>query len=77
MTRFLKLSVFVMMTWLLVSCAEIEARPVKEITVARKALEAQFEKTKKIEGNDHIVPEREAPGGPDPHHHFNFIVSNK
>ncbi|KAL7142626.1 hypothetical protein ABFS83_08G136400 [Erythranthe nasuta] len=69
MTRFLKLSVFLMMTWLLVSCAEIEALPVKEITMARKALEAQFEKMK-IGGNDHIVPEREAPGGPDPHHHF-------
>lgn len=44
-------------------------RPLKPITTAREALEAQFERLKTNEVN-HEWPERMPPGGPDPHHHF-------
>lgn len=59
-----------LMIWVLLSSAEIiVARPVKQITIARRALETQFGR-KKMEQNDHNWPARVSPGGPDPHHHF-------
>ncbi|KAL9159500.1 hypothetical protein ABFS82_08G138400 [Erythranthe guttata] len=74
----LKFSMLVlMMIWVsVVSCAEIEAGrhrrlpAVRQITIARRALEAQFVKEKKMDQNDHNLPDRVSPGGPDPRHHF-------
>lgn len=45
-----------------------EGRPLKQISIAREALEAQFERAK-INENRHEWPERMVPAGPDPHHH--------
>lgn len=58
-----------LITWLLFSCAVIVARPVKPITVARRALEAQFGK-EKMNQSYHEWPERTTPSGPDGHHHL-------
>lgn len=49
-----------------------ESRPVKAITVAREALEAQFKKGLNINESAYEWPDRAAPGGPDPHHHFDI-----
>ncbi|KAL7102827.1 hypothetical protein ACP275_08G142400 [Erythranthe tilingii] len=71
----LKFSMLVlMMICVSVSSAEIEVGrrlpAVRQITIARRALEAQFVKEKKMEQNDHNLPDRVSPGGPDPRHHF-------
>ncbi|KAL7142625.1 hypothetical protein ABFS83_08G136300 [Erythranthe nasuta] len=73
----LKFSMLVlMMIWVsVVSCAEIEAGrrrlpSVRQITIARVALEAQLVKEEKMDQNDHNLPDRVSPGGPDPRHHF-------
>lgn len=67
-----------LMIWVLISCADIEARPLprplKQLTIARRALEAQFGKEKTtMDQNDHSFPARVSPGGPDPHHHFKRV----
>ncbi|KAK6149991.1 hypothetical protein DH2020_017516 [Rehmannia glutinosa] len=49
--------------------AIIVARPVKPITLSRRALEAQF-RTEKMNQTYHELPDRVAPGGPDGHHHL-------
>ncbi|KAL8045778.1 hypothetical protein ABFX02_08G136300 [Erythranthe guttata] len=75
--KFSMLVVLMMMIWVsVVSCAEIEAGrrrlpAVRQITIARIALEAQFVNEKKMDLNDHNnLPDRVSPGGPDPRHHF-------
>nr|GME11995.1 CLAVATA3/ESR-RELATED 1 [Ipomoea batatas] len=46
-----------------------QARVIKPMRVAREALQKmQFEMEKNAAVNG--LPERVAPGGPDPHHHF-------
>ncbi|KAI5657280.1 hypothetical protein M9H77_26073 [Catharanthus roseus] len=50
-----------------------ESRPIKSITLARVALEAQF-KRDMLNESAFERPERTAPSGPDPHHHFEMHV---
>mgnify|MGYP004708505667 FL=1 len=54
---------------LVLSSETAHARPLKQISIARIALEAQFAAVK-ISGNNNDWPDRVAPAGPDPHHHF-------
>ncbi|KAL3522421.1 hypothetical protein ACH5RR_015255 [Cinchona calisaya] len=63
------LKFFVCLVLLLLSSGISDGRPLKPISIAREALQAQFERVKMNEIN-YEWPERVAPAGPDPHHHF-------
>lgn len=68
----MKYSMLLIILLLIFSSAVIIARPVKPITVARRALEVQFEKMNQSK-ND--WPARVSPGGPDGHHHLKHLWS--
>ncbi|KAL0442683.1 UNVERIFIED_CONTAM: hypothetical protein Slati_1991000 [Sesamum latifolium] len=65
----LKFSMWFMTLLLLLSAVTVAARPVRPITIARRALEAQFS-MEKMSQSEHEWPERVTPGGPDGHHHL-------
>lgn len=65
----LKFSMWLITWLLLLSSAVIVARPVRPITIARRALEAQFG-MEKMNQSYHEWPERVTPSGPDGKHHL-------
>lgn len=66
----MKYSMLLIVLLLVFSCVGIVARPVKPITVARRALEVQFEK---MNQSNNDWPDRVSPGGPDGHHHLKHL----
>ncbi|GMP72249.1 hypothetical protein CsSME_00030349 [Camellia sinensis var. sinensis] len=53
----------------LLSSATTTGRSLKTIGVAREAFEVQFRRVLANQTNSNDYPDRESPGGPDPHHH--------
>lgn len=54
----------------MLSLVTTDARSVRPIGIARKALEAEFRQKMITDERKYEWPSRVSPGGPDPHHHY-------